>query len=198
VRLRAASGRRRPRRTDAAPGSGSGTGGGTCASPGSRPNAQKRGADEIGWPAHRGWQVPKHFLLEPRDGRQAGRRLGPRDRGEFGKVQTRRPCLGQGYRRGARKPGKFFDAIEVAEVGGERLCDSCFESVGIDRLKEAAGQASSEPLDRQGLQPMTARYGRLRSGDCCVGAGRLDPPHVTPEFRNYVAGAPNLFFRFVA
>jgi hypothetical protein len=44
--------------------------------------------------------------------------------------------------------GRFFDAIEVAEVGGERLCDSCFESVGIDRLKEAAGQASSESTVR--------------------------------------------------
>ena len=107
--------------------------------------------------------MPNHFRFEPRHRRQAGRRLGPRGRGEFREVQTRRPCLGQGCRRGARKPGKFFDAIEVAEVGGERLCDSGFESVGIDRLKETAGQTGGEPLDRQGLQSMMARYGRLRS-----------------------------------
>ena len=37
VHLRAASGRRRPRRTDAAPGSGTGT----CASPGSRADARQ-------------------------------------------------------------------------------------------------------------------------------------------------------------
>src|SRR5437868_1149623 len=39
VRLRAATRSRRPRRTDAAPGSGTGTG--TCASPGSRADARQ-------------------------------------------------------------------------------------------------------------------------------------------------------------
>jgi len=102
--------------------------------------ARKRGADEIGWLAHRGLQVPKDFLIEPRHVSEAGRRDLPRGRCEFREVESCRPCLRQGCRRGARKPGKFFDAIEVAEVRGEGFCDSGFESVRIDRLKETAGQ----------------------------------------------------------
>ena len=107
--------------------------------------------------------MPKDFLFEARHCRQAGRGLGVGGRGEFCEVQSCRPCLGQGCRRGARKPGKLFDAVEIAKLGGERLCDRGFESVGIDRLKETAGQTGGEPLDRQGLQSMVARYGRLRS-----------------------------------
>jgi hypothetical protein len=119
--------------------------------------ARKRGADEIDRPAHRGWQVPKDFLLETRHRCQAGCRLWLGGRCEFCEVQSCRPRLGQSCRRGARKPGKLFDAVEVAKIGGERLCDSGFESVGIDRLEETAGQSGREPLDRQGLQSMVAR-----------------------------------------
>jgi hypothetical protein len=126
-------------------------------------SALKGGADEIGWPAHRRRQMANHLRFESCHGYQAGRRLGPGGRCEFCEVQSCRPCLGQGCRRGARKPGKLFDAVEVAKIGGERLCDSGFQCVGIDRLKETAGQTGGEPLDRQGLQSMVARYGRLRS-----------------------------------
>ena len=125
--------------------------------------ARKRGGDEIGRPAHRGWQMPNHLGFQPCDRCQAGRRLGPRGRGAVCEVQSCCPCLGQGCRRGARKPGQLFNPIQIAKVGRERLCDSGFESVGIDRLKKTAGQTGSEPLDRQGLQSMAARYGRLRS-----------------------------------
>jgi hypothetical protein len=111
-------------------------------------HARKRGPDEIGWPAHRGWQVPKNFLLEPRHSRQAGGRLGRGSRGEFREIESCCPRLEQGCRRRARKPGKFFNAVEVAEAGGEGSCDSGFESVWIDRLKETAGQTGSEPLHR--------------------------------------------------
>ena len=107
--------------------------------------------------------MANHLRFESCHGYQAGRCLGPGGRCEFFEVQTRRPGLGQGCRRGTRKPGKVFDAIEVANVGRERLGDSSFESVRIDRLKETAGQTGSEPLDRQGLQSMVARCGRLRS-----------------------------------
>jgi hypothetical protein len=107
--------------------------------------------------------MANHFRFQLCHRRQAGRRLGPRARRKFRKVQARRPGLGQGCRRGTRKPGKVFDAIEVAKIGRERLCDSSLKSVGIDRLKETAGQTGGEPLDRQGLESMMARYGRSRS-----------------------------------
>jgi hypothetical protein len=125
--------------------------------------ALKRGADEIGWPAHRRRQMANHLGFQPCHRRQARRRFGPRVRRKFREVQARGPGLGQRCCRGTRKPGKVFDAIEVAEVGRERFRYSCLQGVGIDRLKETAGQTGGKPLDRQGLQSMLARCGRLRS-----------------------------------
>jgi hypothetical protein len=123
----------------------------------------KRGANEIGWPAHRGWQVPEDLLFKQRHDRKTGRRLGARGRCEFGKAQSCRPCLGQGCRRGALKARKLFDAVEVAKRGGERLCDRRFQCIRIDGLKETAGQAGGEAFDRQGLQTMAARCGGMGS-----------------------------------
>jgi hypothetical protein len=92
--------------------------------------ALKRGADKIGWPAHRRWQMPNYLGFQLCHRRQAGRRFGPRVRRKFCEIQARRPGLGQGRRRGARKPGKLFDAVDVAQVGGERLCDSSLRATG--------------------------------------------------------------------
>ncbi|MGH7091432.1 MAG: hypothetical protein ACREFQ_21280 [Stellaceae bacterium] len=125
--------------------------------------ASKRGADEISRSAHRGGQVPNNFLFEPRHGGQSRGRFGSGCTSELREVQSCRPCLGQGCRRGAWESREIFNAVKVAEFGDECLRDSRFESVEIDRLKETAGQTGSEPLDWQGLQSMAVRYRRLNS-----------------------------------
>ena len=93
-------------------------------------SALKGGADEIGWPAHRRRQMANHLRFESCHGYQAGRRLGPGGRCEFCEVQTRRPCLGQGCRRGARKPGKVFDAIEVAKSAESAFVTAALRASG--------------------------------------------------------------------
>jgi hypothetical protein len=86
--------------------------------------ASKRGADEISpAAAHQGGQVPNDFLFEPRHGGQSRGGFGFGASSELREVQSCRPCLGQGCRRGARESREIFDAVKVAEFGGECFRD---------------------------------------------------------------------------